>query len=196
MTIDTAIVGVVAELPRWSRTWSLWRVLEAATVGAGVLLMGSTDFGGMLSRLPPVSAVSSQAPLALQLPFLLWAAVRFGIPGAGITLLSATILAVWSVVHGAGAICRHVTDDDGSGADPVAHHRIGERLFLSALVAERRQTQRALADRLVFEELLARLSGAFVKVPSDRMDAGFDEWLGRIGAFVDIKCVRLYAPDR
>ena len=65
-------------------------------------------------------------------------------------------------------------------------------LSLAALVEERRQTQSALAERLGFEELLARLSGAFVQVPSDRMDAGFDEWLGRIGMFLNIKCVRLY----
>ncbi len=172
MTIDTAIVGVVAGLPRWSRTWSLRRVLEAATVGAGVLLMGSTDFGGMLSQLPPLRAVSSQAPLALQLPFLLWAAVRFGIPGAGITLLSATILAVWSVVHGQGPFA----DMSPTTTVPALTLSLiivsASVLFLSALVAERRQTQRALAERLVFEELLTRLSGAFVKVPSDHMDAG------------------------
>ena len=153
MTIDTAIVGVVAELPRWSRTWSLRRVLEAATVGAGVLLMGSTDFGGMLSRLPPLRAVSSQAPLALQLPFLLWAAIRFGIPGAGITLLSATILAVWSVVHGQGPFA----DMSPTTTVPALTLSLiivsASVLFLSALVAERRQTQRALAERLVFEEL-------------------------------------------
>ena len=194
MTIDTAIVGVVNSLPRWSRTWSWRRVLEAATVGLGVLLMGSTDFGGMLSRLPPLRAVSSQAPLALQLPFLLWAAVRFGIPGAGITLLSATILAVWSVVHGQGPFA-DITPTTTVPALTLSLTVVSASvLFLSALVAERRQTQRALTERLVFEELLARLSGAFVKVPSDHMDRSFDEWLGHIGAFIDIKSVRLYAP--
>ena len=106
--------------------------------------MGSTDFGGMLSQLPPLRAVSSQAPLALQLPFLLWAAVRFGIPGAGITLLSATILAVWSVVHGQGPFA------DMSPTTTVQALTLSliivsaSVLFLSALVAERRQTQRAL----------------------------------------------------
>ena len=194
MTIDTAIVGVAASLPLWSRTWSWQRVLEAAAVGLGVLLMGSTDFAGMLSELPPLGAVSSQAPLALQLPFLLWAAVRFGIPGAGITLLSATILAVWSVVHGQGPFA----DISPTTTVPALTLSLiivsASVLFLSALVAERRQTQRALGERLVFEELLARLSGAFVKVPSDHMDSSFDEWLGRIGAFIDIKCVRLYTP--
>ena len=194
MTIDTAIVGVVNSLPRWSRTWSWRRVLEAATVGLGVLLMGSTDFGGMLSRLPPLRAVSSQAPLALQLPFLLWAAVRFGIPGAGITLLSATILAVWSVVHGQGPFA-DITPTTTVPALTLSLTVVSASvLFLSALVAERRQTQRALTERLVFEELLARLSGAFVKVPSDHMDRSFDEWLGHIGAFINIKSVRLYAP--
>jgi signal transduction histidine kinase/integral membrane sensor domain MASE1 len=194
LTIVPAVVGAALELPRWARTWSWRRVTEAAAVGLGVLLMGSTDFGGMLSQLPPLSAVSNQAPLALQLPFLLWAAVRFGIPGAGITLLAATILAVWSVVHGHGPFADMTPTTTVPALTLSLIVVSASVLFLAALVAERRQTQRALGERLVFEGLLTRLSGAFVQVPSDQMAASFDEWLGRIGTFLDIKCVRLYAP--
>jgi C4-dicarboxylate-specific signal transduction histidine kinase len=142
--------------------------------------------------------VLSQAPLALQLPFLLWAAVRFGTAGAGVTLFTATILAVWSVVHGQGPFSEMSPTSTVPALTLSLIVVAATVLWLAALVEERRHTQSALAERLGFEELLARLSGAFVQVPSDRMDGGFDQWLGRIGAFLRIKCVRLYTlsePD-
>ena len=192
LTIVPAVVGVATGLPRWVRSSSWMRLGEAAAVGVGLLVMGSADFGGVLSQLPPLRAVSSQAPLALQLPFLLWAAVRFGTTGAGVTLFSATILAVWSVVHGQGPFAAMSPTTTVPALTLSLIVVAATVLSLAALVEERRQTQSALAERLGFEELLARLSGAFVQVPSDRMDSGFDEWLGRIGMFLQIKCVRLY----
>jgi GAF domain-containing protein len=192
LTIVPAVVGVATGLPRWARSTSWTRIAEAAVVGVGLMVMGSSELGGVLSQLPPLRAVSSQAPLALQLPFLLWAAVRFGTPGAGVTLFAATILAVWSVVHGQGPFAEMSPTATGPALTLSFIVVAGTVLSLAALVEERRQTQSALAERLGFEELLARLSGAFVQVPSDHMDAGFDEWLGRIGMFLQIKCVRLY----
>ena len=192
LTIVPAVVGVALGLPRWIRVRSWRRIGEAAAVGVGLIVMGSADFGGMLYELPPLRAVSSQAPLALQLPFLLWAAVRFGTPGAGVTLFTATILAVWSVVHGEGPFAG-ISPTTTVPALTLSLILVASTvLTLAALVDDRRRAQSALAERLDFEELLARLSGAFVQVPSDRMDAGFDEWLGRIGMFLRIKCVRLY----
>jgi two-component system sensor kinase FixL len=192
LTIVPAVVGVAIDLPRWIRIRSWSRIGEAAAVGVGLIVMGSADFGGVLSELPPLRAVSSQAPLALQLPFLLWAAVRFGTPGAGVTLFTATILAVWAAVHGEGPFAG-VSPTTTVPALTLSLILVAATvLTLAALVDDRRKTQSALAERLDFEELLARLSGAFVQVPSDRMDKGFDEWLGRIGRFLETKSVRLY----
>ena len=193
LTIVPAVVGVATGAPRWLRTVSWTRIAEAAAVGVGLLVMGSADLAGVLLELPPLNAVSSQAPLALQLPFLLWAAVRFGTAGAGVTLFAATILAVWSVVHGQGPFAQMSPATTVPALTLSLIVVAATVLSLAALVEERRQTQSALAERLGFEEMLARLSGAFVQVASDRMDAGFDEWLGRIGIFLQIKCVRLYA---
>jgi two-component system sensor kinase FixL len=192
LTIVPAVVGVATGLPGWVRTASWGRIGEAAAVGIGLIVMGSADFGGALYQLPPLRAASSQAPLALQLPFLLWAAVRFGTAGAGVTLFAATILAVWSVVHGQGPFAEMSPTTTVPALTLALTVVAATVLSLAALVEERRRTQSALAERLGFEELLARLSGAFVQVPSDRMDSGFDEWLGRIGMFLHIKCVRLY----
>jgi C4-dicarboxylate-specific signal transduction histidine kinase/integral membrane sensor domain MASE1 len=192
LTIVPAVVGVATGLPRWLRSATLSRMLEASFVWTGLMAIGATDIGGLVFELPPLRAVSSQAPLALQLPFLLWAAVRFGTAGAGVTMFTATILAVWSAVHGQGPFAEMSPTATVSALTLSLILVAATMLALAALVEERRHTQSALAERLNFEELLARLSGAFVEVSSDRMDAGFDEWLGRIGRFLGVKCVRVY----
>ena len=192
LVIVPGVVGVATGLQRWIREASWRRITEACAIWIGLMVVGSTDIGGVLFELPPLRAVSSQAPLALQLPFLLWAAARFGTTGAGVTLFTATILSVWSVVHGQGPFAEMSPTTTVPALTFSLILVAAAVLALAALVEERRHTQSALAERLDFEELLARLSGAFVEVSSDRMDAGFEAWLARIGRFLGIKCVRVY----
>ena len=192
LTFVPAVVGVATGLPRWIRGMSWIRVAEASVLAAGLLVMGLSGFTNQLTQFPPVRTVSSQNPLALQLPFLLWAAVRFGTTGAGVTLLTTTLLAVWSAVHGRGPFALMSPSTTGPALTLSLIVVSATVSALAALIQERRDTQHVLADRLRFEELLARLSGAFVHVPGDRMDAAFDEWLGRLGVFLKLSCVRLY----
>jgi signal transduction histidine kinase/integral membrane sensor domain MASE1 len=193
LTFVPAIVGVATGLPRWIRNTSVPHAAEATVLAAGLLVMGLSDFTNQLTRFPPMLAVSTQNPLALQLPFLLWAAVRFGSTGAGVTLLTTTLLAVWSSVHGRGPFALMSPSTSGPALTLSLIVVVATVQSLAALIQERRDTQQALAGRLRFEELLSRMSGAFVHVPSDRMDAGFDEWLARLGLFLDLSCVRLYS---
>jgi signal transduction histidine kinase/integral membrane sensor domain MASE1 len=195
LTFVPAIVGVATALPRWLRGMPAARIAEAAVLTVGLLVMGLSDFTNQLTQFPPVRTVSSQNPLALQLPFLLWAAVRFGTTGAAVTLLTTTLLAVWSAVHGRGPFALMSPSITGPALTLSLIVVSSTLLALAALIHERRDTQHALADRLRFEELLARLSGAFVHVPGDRMDAAFDEWLGRLGVFLQLSYVRLYTQS-
>src|SRR5262249_44744695 len=157
LTIVPAIVGVVSGVLRWRRPL-LSRPVEAALLALGLGAIGLLDSSHSLSRIPAVRALSSQTPLAVQLPFLLWAAVRFGPTGVGLTLLATGVLGRWSVVHGIGPY----------GLPPAATTAAAFTLSLivvavtllsvSTLVAERRQTQHALGIRLQFEGLLSGLS--------------------------------------
>ena len=192
LTFVPAIVGVATALPRWLSGMPTRRIAEAAVLSVGLLVMGLSDFTNQLTQFPPVRTVSSQNPLALQLPFLLWAAVRFGTTGAAVTLLTTTLLAVWSAVHGRGPFALMSPSITGPALTLSLIVVSSTLLALAALIHERRDTQHTLADRLRFEELLSRLSGAFVHVPGDRMDAAFDEWLGRLGVFLQLSSVRLY----
>jgi two-component system, LuxR family, sensor kinase FixL len=192
LTIVTAIVGVATSLPALFRSSSWVRTAEAAVVATGLAVAGMSHVGDGSPELAPLRAVSTQTPLVLQLPFLLWAAARFGTGGAGITLLATTILAVWSAVQNQGPFASMSPTTTGSALTLSLTVMSVTMLSLAALIEERRQTQHALGERLRFEQLLSGVSGAFVQVPSDRMAAGFGEWLGRIGTFLDVKCVRVY----
>jgi GAF domain-containing protein len=115
----------------------------------------------------------------VQLPFVLWAALRFGPGAVSMALLSMTCLAAWSVVSGHGA------------AAPVDPERIilTIQLFLisaattllvvAVLIEERRLSMHAVSERLRFERLLFEFTRAFAQVPSDKMDAVSREWLAR-----------------
>ena len=87
---------------RWWRTTPKATPIEAAILGLGLCGDRVAGFQHLLGRIPSLRAVSSQTPLAVQLPFLLWAAMRFGPTGTGLSLLTTSVLSSWAVVHGVG----------------------------------------------------------------------------------------------
>src|SRR5262249_17998735 len=56
-------------------------------------------------------------------------------------------------------------------------------ICLAALIKERQHAEAALEERLRFEELLSRLAGAFVRLPSHEMDEAFATSLRHVGEF-------------
>ncbi|HEY7028104.1 MAG TPA: PAS domain S-box protein [Gemmatimonadales bacterium] len=73
------------------------RYLEAGLLGAGLLTVGFSVFAGTLAD-PNPAPVMLYAPL----PFLLWAALRFGPRGISAALLLVSSLAIWGAVEGHG----------------------------------------------------------------------------------------------
>ena len=139
-----------------------------------------------------LSALSLDSPMLLQLPLLLWAAARFGATGTSLTVLATTCVSAWAAAHGHPPFT--TLRDPQSTIFAMQLFLIVIALTLlsfTAIIEERRGTERMLARRLEFEALLSRLSGAFVFVPSDRMGAAFEEWLSRVGHALAIDCIRL-----
>jgi signal transduction histidine kinase len=64
-------------------------------------------------------------------------------------------------------------------------------LCLAPLIEERRGAEHALGQRLHFEELLSGLAGAFLQLPSAKIDGAVAEWLGRVGDFFGLDAVLL-----
>src|SRR5262245_66638570 len=77
------------------RTTSRWRYLEACAVFLGLLAVSY----GVLYEL---RSGADLALLFVPLPFLLWAAIRFGVLGASTAISVVSFLAIWSASYGHG----------------------------------------------------------------------------------------------
>ncbi len=195
LTFVPAVVGVAGAIATWrSGLWTR-RAPEAAVLIVGFTAVWATGLHSELAQSPALRAVTSQMPLALQLPFLLWTAVRFGPVGTAVALLATSLLSAWALVHGVGPL---IPIDPTTTITALIISLLVvsiTMLCLSTLLEERRSTQQALASRLGFEELLSRLSGAFVHLPSDQMDSALEKWLDQIGATLDVDALALFVGE-
>jgi len=195
LTIVPAIVSGVLGVLRWWRGARGGRYLEAAILGLGLCAISLLNFSGVPWTIPAIGAVSQRTPLALQLPFLLWAAVRFGPTGTGLALLTTSVLSAWALVHGVGpfaSIAPAITVTALTISLIVVSVTL---LYLATLIEERRQAQHDLRIRLRFEELLARLSADLVRLPSEEMTRAFESWLGRLAAVLRIDCLTVFSAS-
>jgi signal transduction histidine kinase len=138
----------------------------------------------------------SGTPLALLLPSILWAAVRFGPGGASATLLTTALLAIWAATHGRGPFVRLGVEESVLALQVFLIIIAIPLMCLAALLEERRQVQQELSERLRFEELLARLSGAFVHLPVRAMDVAFETWLRQLGELLRVDRLHLFRFSR
>jgi signal transduction histidine kinase/integral membrane sensor domain MASE1 len=218
---DAALVTATRAEPYWGVWWTRFpsNVLTALTVVPAILTVASvgTDRIVLASSRRRIEATAlalslfivafvvflrrdavvegSRTPLAFLLPLLLWAAVRFGPLGASLSLLITTLVAIWAGTQGRGPFT----------ALPPAQSALGLQIFLTvigipllclaALIAERRRVQEALEDRLQFEKLLARLSAAFVHLPSHQIDPAITASLQTLGEFLRQKRLVMLRPD-
>jgi integral membrane sensor domain MASE1 len=79
----------------WVRRASAARFGEAALLAIGTVLVAIVVFG-----LKAVSPATTPALLYVPLPFLLWAASRFGLGGLSTSLLSLALISTWYTIHG------------------------------------------------------------------------------------------------
>ncbi len=195
LTLLPALLALFVHTPRWMRQASPRRVVEALTLT--LLMLATTQVAFAAVR--PVAAGGtgiSPTPLVIVLPFLLWAALRFGTSGASLALLATALSAVEGAVAGV-----HV-------ADVVAAEQavLGVQVFLimlavpllgfAALIEERYHARLDLSERLRFEAMLARVSSTFVGVPGNRMPAALLSAVERLGRFVGAEAAVLFEPMR
>jgi signal transduction histidine kinase len=178
LTLVPSLVMMIDAGPRWLRRATPRRLAEAALLAVGLLATGALVFEGPLA-IPG----TPRTPLAFLLPFLLWAAVRFGPGGISLALLATTLLAIHGGILGSGPFTGLPPAEGVLTLQIFLSVVIVPLLCLSAVIVERRYAREALEERLRFEELLSRLSGAFVHLASHEMDHAIDAWLRRLGDF-------------
>lgn len=98
-------------------TWAAWRPREMQQaaprrfVEMAVLFVGLLAASLVVFDLPLFDASSSPALLYLPLPFLLWAAVRFGPRGTASALAMMVMQTIWGAVHGTGPFSEGTPQD-------------------------------------------------------------------------------------
>lgn len=195
LIVVPAVVGGTIGLLRWWRRGMMTPSFEPVVLTLGLTGTSWLNFTHSLDWNPSLHAVSSQTPLAVELPFLLWAAMRFGPTGTGLSVLLTSILSTWTVVQGFGPFAS-ISPTTTVTALTLSLIVVAATLMcLATLIEERRQTQHALRIRLEFESLLARLSSALVQEPSDHMHRAFEAWLGRIGRVLGIDCLTVFTAS-
>jgi signal transduction histidine kinase len=195
LTFVPAIVTVVTLRSGWGRSAAFRRYLEAALLALATLAVSFFVMAGPITG-PSVIPGAPYTPLALLLPFILWAAVRFGSGGASLVLLNTVLLVIVLITHGRGL---GTTLPPAEGLTALQILLCVAAIPLACLAAvfdERRRSNEALADRLRFEELLVRLSSTFVHLPSHEVETAFETSLRQLGQFLGLERVTLYRLSR
>lgn len=127
------------------RRLSFRRWVEAAILVFGLVTVSVTVFSW--------NQASSNMPALLYapLPFLLWAAVRFGPRDVNISLVLVTFLAIWSAIHGRGPFVGYSPEQNALSIQLFLILISMPLMFLSALIQELGQAQanaRQNEDRL------------------------------------------------
>ncbi|HMF46344.1 MAG TPA: PAS domain-containing protein [Candidatus Udaeobacter sp.] len=112
------------------RVASRSRYVEACAVFIGLLAVSYV----VLYELRPGADL---ALLFLPLPFLLWAAVSFGVLGASTAISIVGFLAIWSASHGHGPFSRETAEQSALSIEIFLIGLAIPLLFLAALIEER-----------------------------------------------------------
>ncbi len=141
LTIGPALLLGLTMARVWIREATRWRSAEAALLAAGLLVVGVTVFDGRIAWEP-----ANPALLYAMLPFLLWAAIRFGVGGMSVSLLCITVLATWGAIRGRGPFSIFSPADDVISLQLFLIGISAPMLFLAALIREREETKSALRE--------------------------------------------------
>ena len=112
------------------RTARLSRYLEACALFVGLLLVS-------YAVLYKLGSGADSALLFLPLPFLLWAAVRFGSLGASTAVSIVSFLAIWSAAHGHGPFSGGPAEQDALSIQIFLIVLAIPLLFLATVIEER-----------------------------------------------------------
>ena len=126
-------------IPSWRRI-SRWRFLEGACLLIGLCVASFSLFTKMASE-------AEVALLSAPLPFLLWAAVRFGTRGAATAIAAVAFLAILGAAQGHGPFAQKSAEQNALFVQLFLIFRSLPLLFVAALIEDRQQVMRTLRAR-------------------------------------------------
>lgn len=166
------------------RRWAELVALCAALVAMGVVF-GTSDVVGDLAASPMIL-------LALVLPFTTWAAVRLGPGGTSVTMLTIELAAILAGKGAEGPFAGQEAIVNVLSLQIVLIALTIPLMCVTALVEQQEITRRTLVERLRFEEMLSRLSLAFVHLPSHEVDRVMEDGLRELGEYLRVDHITIY----
>jgi PAS domain S-box-containing protein len=149
LTLMPAILGWAGKRPAEVQKGRA-NYFEAAALLAALVLFGFLTFVGFGKSSPPELLYSL-------LPFLLWAALRFGSTGVGSSMVVIALLSVWGVVHGRGPFTGQEPVDDVLSLQLFLLLATAPFMVLAVIVEERKRGEEELREseakfRSVFQD--------------------------------------------
>ena len=179
LTVVPAVTSVVRYLISRESAPPLSRVLEWTALSAGLLTTWfAIPFAEARYTFIPGAV---RVPLAFLLPFIAWAAVRFGTIGASVALLMSTLLTIVSAARGNSPFYSLTPGETLIGVQFLLVAASVPNLALAAVIDERRHALEALAERLDFERLLGQLAHAFLAARADPAGKAYQNALREVG---------------
>jgi two-component system, LuxR family, sensor kinase FixL len=122
------------------RRLSSWRLLEGSCLLLGLCLASFSLFSEIASS-------AGAALLYTPLPFLLWAAVRFGTRGAAASITAVAFLAILGAANGHGPFADESPEQNAISIQVFLISMSLPLLLLGALIEERERAEKTLRDR-------------------------------------------------
>ena len=173
----------------WTRRLLRRRWIEAVAL-CGCLVAISVTFGA--SELGEEIDASPMIALALILPFTIWAAVRLGPAGTSLSMLTIEIAGLTSGLRAEGSSASFMQVSNVLSLQIVLIVLTIPLLCVAALIEQHERTRRTLVGRLRFEEMLSRLSRAFVHLPSHEIDHVIGSRLHELGEYLGVNHITIY----
>lgn len=138
--VPAILLGVRRLAGPWPKV-ALARLLEATLLGIGLLTVGVFAFDTLPAG-PEASPIFLYAPI----PFLVWAALRFGLGGTSASILVITFQAIWGTMHGRGPFLMQSPAENALALQMFLLVTAVPLLFLAILLEDERRSQSAFRE--------------------------------------------------
>ncbi len=142
-----AALTLVPFIVSWSAEGIAWlgKIRRSRFLEAGLLLLGLLSVN--IIAFYKLAPTADSALLYLPLPFLIWAAVRFGSRGASAAICTLTFLAIWSAGHGYGPFSTRSAEENALSIQMFLIVMSVPLMLLAAVIEERSEGETTLRER-------------------------------------------------
>lgn len=182
LTIAPVILLWASKGVEWFRGTAWHRHFEAFILMGGLIIVSLLFFSAQTTRIRTAPAL-----LYLPLPFLLWAAMRFGAAVASTALLIVVLGSIFGAAHGGGPFISASPADNVFSLQMFLMTISLPIMFLAGLVEEQRQKAKVVSDSEVRFRSMANTAPALIWMSgADKRFTFFNKaWLDLTGRTLD-----------